>query len=129
MTVPWFALLLARPTGAKLEFLLRFTAVATAVIAPACSRPRGANAAPAMPALDTRANSPSNTVRSGADFILSPQAQAMLAGYAGLLLSYHLDTPSGATIIGCAGVLYALSLLISPCGWLPRQLVRTHREA
>lgn len=61
--------------------------------------------------------------------LVNASAQAMLAGYAGLLLSYHLDTPSGATIIGCAGALYALSLLISPCGWLPRKLVRTHREA
>lgn len=50
------------------------TAVATAVTAPACSRPRGANAAPAMPALKTRASSPKKTVRSGAVFILSPKS-------------------------------------------------------
>ena len=52
--------------------------------------------------------------------LLNASAQAALAGGAGLLLSYHLDTPSGPTIIGCAGVLYALSLLIAPGGCLRR---------
>lgn len=52
--------------------------------------------------------------------LLNASAQAALAGGAGLLLSYHLDTPSGPTIIGCAGALYAISLLIAPGGWLPR---------
>ena len=42
--------------------------------------------------------------------------QAMVAGLAGLLLSYHLDTPSGPTIIGCAGALYLASLLVAPGG-------------
>lgn len=56
-------------------------------------------------------------------------AQAMAAGYAGLLLSYHLGTPSGPTIIGCAGALYLASLLLAPGGWLPRMLARTHRVA
>ena len=56
-------------------------------------------------------------------------AQAMLASIAGLLLSYHLDTPSGPTIIGCAGALYFVSLLIAPGGWLPRVLVSQHRLA
>ena len=56
-------------------------------------------------------------------------AQAMLASIAGLLLSYHLDTPSGPTIIGCAGALYFVSLLIAPGGWLPRVLVSRHRLA
>jgi zinc/manganese transport system permease protein len=55
--------------------------------------------------------------------------QAMLAGYLGLLLSYHLDTPSGPTIIGCAGALYLASLLLAPGGWLPRALHRRHRAA
>ena len=35
--------------------------------------------------------------------LVNASAQAMLASVAGLLLSYHLDTPSGPTIIGCAG--------------------------
>ena len=61
--------------------------------------------------------------------LLNASAQAALAGYSGLLLSYHLDTPSGPTIIGCAGMLYALSLLLSPGGWLPRWRKRPHRVA
>lgn len=59
--------------------------------------------------------------------LLNASAQAALAGVTGLLLSYHLDTPSGPTIIGCAGVLYGVSLLISPGGWLPQVLKRPHR--
>ena len=59
--------------------------------------------------------------------LINASAQAAVASVAGLLLSYHLDTPSGPTIIGCAGVLYALSLLVSPGGWLPRTLKRPHR--
>ncbi|OIN90733.1 MAG: zinc ABC transporter permease [Comamonadaceae bacterium CG1_02_60_18] len=61
--------------------------------------------------------------------LLNASAQAAAAGMSGLLLSYHLDTPSGPTIIGCAGALYALSLLLSPGGWLPRILKRPHRVA
>jgi zinc/manganese transport system permease protein len=61
--------------------------------------------------------------------LLNASAQAMLAGVAGLLLSYHLDTPSGPTIIGCAGALYAASLLVAPGGWLPRLGARAHRVA
>ncbi|PIZ23236.1 MAG: zinc ABC transporter permease [Comamonadaceae bacterium CG_4_9_14_0_8_um_filter_57_21] len=59
--------------------------------------------------------------------LLNASAQAAVAGVAGLLLSYHLDTPSGPTIIGCAGVLYLASLLVSPGGWLPHILKRPHR--
>ena len=59
--------------------------------------------------------------------LANASGQAMLASLAGLLLSYHFDTPSGPTIIGCAGALYALSLLIAPGGWLPRMLVVRHR--
>ena len=61
--------------------------------------------------------------------LVNASAQAATASLAGLLLSYHLDTPSGPTIIGCAGVLYALSLLLSPGGWLPRWRKRPHRVA
>ena len=59
--------------------------------------------------------------------LVSASAQAALAAIVGLLLSYHLDTPSGPTIIGCAGALYGVSLLVSPGGWLPRVLKRPHR--
>lgn len=61
--------------------------------------------------------------------LLNASAQAALAGVAGLLLSYHFDTPSGPTIIGCAGALYFASLLIAPGGWLPRLWPRRHRVA
>ena len=61
--------------------------------------------------------------------LLNASAQAMLASVAGLLLSYHLDTPSGPTIIGCAGLLYALSLQLAPGGWLPRWRPARHRLA
>ena len=61
--------------------------------------------------------------------LANASVQAMLAGIAGLLLSYHLDTPSGPTIIGCAGALYGLSLLFAPGGWLTRALARGHRVA
>ena len=59
--------------------------------------------------------------------LVNASAQAALAGGVGLLLSYHFDTPSGPTIIGCAGLLYGLSLLVSPGGWLPQVLKRPHR--
>ena len=52
--------------------------------------------------------------------LLNASVQAALAGVAGLLLSYHLDTPSGPTIIACAGGLYAASLLLAPGGGLAR---------
>jgi zinc/manganese transport system permease protein len=61
--------------------------------------------------------------------LVNASAQAAVAGVAGLLLSYHLDTPSGPTIIGCAGVLYGMSLLAAPGGWLPQVLKRPHRVA
>ena len=61
--------------------------------------------------------------------LLNAAGQAMLASVAGLLLSYHLDTPSGPTIIGCAGLLYFTSLMIAPGGWLPRILLTRHRVA
>ena len=61
--------------------------------------------------------------------LVNASLQAMLAGYAGLLLSYHFNTPSGPTIIGCAGALYVASLLVAPGGWLPRHLTTAHRVA
>ena len=61
--------------------------------------------------------------------LIHASAQAMLASVAGLLLSYHFDTPSGPTIIGCAGALYFASLLMAPGGWLPRVWTRRHRMA
>ena len=59
--------------------------------------------------------------------LVNASAQAACAGCAGLLLSYHFDTPSGPTIIACAGALYAASLLLAPGGWLARHWTRKHR--
>jgi zinc/manganese transport system permease protein len=61
--------------------------------------------------------------------LVNASAQAAMAGVAGLLVSYHYDTPSGPTIIGCAGALYFASLLFAPAGWLPRWWNTTHRVA
>ncbi|MDP5007824.1 MAG: metal ABC transporter permease, partial [Glaciimonas sp.] len=59
--------------------------------------------------------------------LLNSAVQAAVAGYVGLLVSYYTSTPSGPTIIVCAGALYLLSLLIAPRGWLPQLLRRPHR--
>jgi zinc/manganese transport system permease protein len=61
--------------------------------------------------------------------LINASLQAALSGYAGLLLSYHLNTPTGPTIIACAGALYAGSLLISPGGWLKQRFNANHRIA
>jgi zinc/manganese transport system permease protein len=61
--------------------------------------------------------------------LVNASVQAAMAGVAGLLLSYHFDTPSGPTIIGCAGALYFTSLLVAPGGWLPRVRMVRHRVA
>jgi zinc/manganese transport system permease protein len=55
---------------------------------------------------------------------------AVLAGYAGLLISYHLNLPSGPGIILVAGAIYVVSVLFGPAGglfWLA--LPRRHLEA
>ena len=61
--------------------------------------------------------------------LVNASAQAMLASVAGLLLSYHFDTPSGPTIIGSAGALYFMSLIFAPGGWLHRYFAPAHRTA
>ncbi len=61
--------------------------------------------------------------------LVNASAQATVAGVTGLLLSYHYDSPSGPTIIGCAGALYFSSLLLAPGGWLPRIWPTRHRVA
>jgi zinc/manganese transport system permease protein len=55
---------------------------------------------------------------------------AALAGYVGLLVSYHADLPSGPAIILVAGAIYALSVVFGPVGgllWLAWP--RRHLEA
>jgi zinc/manganese transport system permease protein len=47
-------------------------------------------------------------------------AQGVVAGYAGLVVSYHAGLPSGPLIILLAGVLYLLALVFGPAGGLLR---------
>jgi zinc/manganese transport system permease protein len=57
-------------------------------------------------------------------------ASAAFSTYAGLLLSYHADLPSGPAVILVAGVLYAFSVALGPIGgllWLA--LPQRHLEA
>lgn len=57
-------------------------------------------------------------------------AGAALSGFAGLLISYHANLPSGPAIILVAGSLYALSVVFGPAGGLLWQaLPRRHLEA
>lgn len=61
--------------------------------------------------------------------IVTASALAMLSGYAGLVLSFWLNMPSGPSIILVAGTLYLLSLLIGPRGGLLASLLpRPHLE-
>lgn len=58
-------------------------------------------------------------------------AIALICGLGGLLFSYHIEIPSGPSIILCCGVLYALSVVFGREGgvvtkWLKR---RRHRAA
>jgi zinc/manganese transport system permease protein len=49
---------------------------------------------------------------------------AALSAYAGLLLSYHLDLPSGPAIVLTAGLLWALSVVAGPVDGLLARLIR-----
>lgn len=49
-------------------------------------------------------------------------AVALLAGYGGLVLSFHADVPSGPAVILIAGMIYAASVLFGPVGGLLRRL-------
>jgi zinc/manganese transport system permease protein len=54
----------------------------------------------------------------------------VFSGYAGLLISYHSDLPTGPAVILVAGGLYVVSLLFGQVGGLVRQVVpRRHLEA
>lgn len=46
---------------------------------------------------------------------------AVISGYLGLLLSYHLEWPSGPSIILIAGLIYGVSLLFAPFGTVKQQ--------
>lgn len=54
----------------------------------------------------------------------------MVSGYAGLMLSYNMSTPSGPSIVLVAGVIYLVSLVFGPRGGLvPTYWPARHREA
>lgn len=46
---------------------------------------------------------------------------SILSGYFGLLFSYHLEWPSGPSIILIAGLIYGISLILAPFGALKQQ--------
>jgi zinc/manganese transport system permease protein len=57
-------------------------------------------------------------------------ASAVVSSYAGLLLSFHANLPSGPAIVLAAGALYAVSVLAGPIGGLIwAVLPRRHLEA
>ncbi|MGE0061270.1 MAG: metal ABC transporter permease [Xanthobacteraceae bacterium] len=55
---------------------------------------------------------------------------ALLTGWAGLLVSFYADVPSGPAVTLAAGAVYLVSLLFGPVGGLlPRAWPRRHLEA
>ena len=57
-------------------------------------------------------------------------AFGIVSGYAGLVLSYNMSTPSGPSIVLMAGVIYLVSLIFGPHGGLvPTSWPARHREA
>lgn len=55
---------------------------------------------------------------------------AGVAGYLGLLVSFHMKVPAGPAIVLVAGILYLLSLFLGPAGGVLRRAVsRGHLEA
>ena len=61
--------------------------------------------------------------------IVVSAAEGILAGYAGLVISFHAGLPSGPLITLLAGFLYLLSLVFGPAGGLLRGLrPRQHLE-
>jgi len=54
----------------------------------------------------------------------------IVSGYAGLMLSYNMSTPSGPSIVLVAGMIYLVSLVFGPRGGLvPTYWPARHREA
>lgn len=54
-------------------------------------------------------------------------ALGCVASVLGLLLSYHADLPSGPAIVGVAGGVYLLSLILAPAGQLGQARAARHR--
>jgi len=62
--------------------------------------------------------------------IAAAVASALISSYAGLLLSFRAELPSGPAIILVAGAIYLFSVVLGPVGglvWLV--LPRRHLEA
>lgn len=69
-------------------------------------------------------------VRSIGSMLLFSVLIALLAGYLGLLLSYHAGVPSGPAIVLVLGVIYLLSVLFGREGVVTQRLASTrHLEA
>lgn len=56
-------------------------------------------------------------------------AIALLASVCGLLLSYHVDLPSGPAIVLAAGIAWAISVIAGPVDGLLARLIRRHHLA
>ncbi|MGA8158114.1 MAG: metal ABC transporter permease [Rhodoplanes sp.] len=68
--------------------------------------------------------------RDISSMILVAIGAGVFSGVAGLVISFHVGTPSGPTIILVAGALYIFSVLVGRVGGvLPRLLPRRHLEA
>jgi zinc/manganese transport system permease protein len=62
--------------------------------------------------------------------IVIAAVSGVLAGYAGLLISFHTGVPSGPAVILVSGLFYVLSVLFGHVGGLVRQAIpRRHLEA
>ena len=67
-------------------------------------------------------------VRELSSLCAASSTLALVSGFLGLLLSYHLDLPSGPSIVLVAGVAYLASVLFGPRDSL-RTLRRRHRQS
>lgn len=68
--------------------------------------------------------------RDVTSMIIAATAAGVVAGLAGLIVSFHAGTPSGPTIILVAGVLYVGSVLFGRVGGVVQRLIpRRHLEA
>ncbi len=55
---------------------------------------------------------------------------ALISGYVGLLLSFHVDLPSGPSIVLTAGVIYVVSMMVGTHGSLRQNLIaQPHYES
>lgn len=60
--------------------------------------------------------------------VMAAWACGLLSTLSGLMLSYHLNLPSGPAIVLVAGFCYLVSLLLAPHGWHGRWRARRHRK-